>query len=109
MQIVESFGDPCRYCGSTQVIAVPTQFAGACGRCSRDGLVERRWAMRVAQAAQGSAIAPPQPANWNFDDPARSSPSGPKRFGRLPPRARGQQTAPVVRNPADAQLTLPGL
>lgn len=51
MRVGESFGEACRYCGSTQIIVWPPSSEGNCGMCSDE---ISAWAARLDQLAQRS-------------------------------------------------------
>lgn len=48
MRFGESFGEPCRYCGSTQIIVWPPSSAGNCALCSEEAIA---WDARLDQLA----------------------------------------------------------
>src|SRR5262249_44475715 len=49
MRFGESFGEACRFCGSTQIIVWPPSSAGNCAMCSEEAIA---WDARLEQAAQ---------------------------------------------------------
>ena len=49
MRFGESFGEACRFCGSTQIIVWPPSSAGNCANCSKEALA---WDARLDQLAQ---------------------------------------------------------
>jgi hypothetical protein len=49
MRFGESFGEACRFCGSTQIIVWPPSSAGNCAACSKEALA---WDARLDQLAQ---------------------------------------------------------
>ncbi|HEY7608142.1 MAG TPA: hypothetical protein VIF14_02840, partial [Alphaproteobacteria bacterium] len=49
MRFGESFGEACRYCGSTQVIVWPPSSAGHCAMCSKEAIA---WDARLGQIAE---------------------------------------------------------
>ena len=49
MRFGESFGEPCRFCGSTQIIVWPPSSAGNCATCSKEAIA---WDARLDQLAQ---------------------------------------------------------
>lgn len=52
MRFAESYGDGCRYCGSTQIIVWPLSAAGSCAVCSSEA---NAWATRRDELARRRA------------------------------------------------------
>jgi hypothetical protein len=55
MQSCRSFGEPCRYCGSDEIIIVPSQYAGKCAGCSWEALEGRNFIERMVATARRAA------------------------------------------------------
>jgi hypothetical protein len=117
MRIGESFGEACRYCGSTMIIVEPLQLAGNCARCSTGANHPRPWADRLAAAAgrqkRRTSSAFENRLGAEAVPAVVQNPGGrPPLFGRLPPRQRSAPAASAEEmwrvRPAGSQLTLPG-
>ncbi len=52
MHFGESYGEPCRFCGSTMIIVSPPSSAGNCAQCSREA---KAWAHRQDLLAEHQA------------------------------------------------------
>jgi hypothetical protein len=52
MQFGESFGEDCRFCGSTKIIVSPPSSAGNCAQCSEEA---KAWVNRQALLAEHQA------------------------------------------------------
>ncbi len=93
MKSCDSLGEPCRYCGSEQIILWPLRYAGKCARCSWESREGRHRVERIIEAARSGekhglfALMPFASA------PSADPPSG-KRFGRK--RAPGGLTATEI-------------
>ena len=117
MQIGESFGEACRYCGSTMIVLEPLHLAGNCARCASVAGRFRPWADRLVAAAQrhtrGTSFVQEHRVGAIVTPPAAQNPSGSRPlFGRLPPRPRMAPAMSVQAickiRPAGQQLALPG-
>ena len=54
MRFGESFGEACRFCGSTEIIVWPPSSAGNCAHCSEEAIA---WDARLAQLADRRLMA----------------------------------------------------
>ena len=55
MQSCRSYGEPCRYCGSEEIIIKPSQYAGKCATCSWEAFEGRTFIERMVSAARRAA------------------------------------------------------
>jgi hypothetical protein len=52
MRSCESLGEPCRYCGSHEIILMPMHYAGKCAHCSWEAFEGRPRAERLGDGAR---------------------------------------------------------
>ncbi len=113
MQSCRSFGEPCRYCGSEEIIIKPSQYAGKCATCSWEAFEGRTFIERMVAAARRSAAQRTEGASGKSVPRAKVTPvvkggnfafpslfgekrriNLPKPLAPLPPVAGAKQAAP---------------
>ncbi len=81
MKSCDSLGEPCRYCGSEQIILWPLRYAGKCACCSWESREGRPRLERIITASRRADKERPFFVLPFMSAPTSDPPSG-KRFGR---------------------------